>query len=42
MLPRWYGILLSAILADLRYLYKDEAYESEQEYRIIGVAEFQK
>ena len=28
------------ILADLRYLYKHEAYKPEQEYRIIGVAEF--
>ena len=28
------------ILADLRYLYKDEAYEWEEEYRIIRVAEF--
>ena len=28
------------ILADLRYLYKDEAYQWEEEYRIIRVAEF--
>ena len=28
------------ILADLRYLYKDEAFEWEEEYRIIRVAEF--
>ena len=28
------------ILADLRYLYKDEAYQWEEEYRIILVAEF--
>ncbi len=28
------------ILADLRYLYKDEAYELEEEYRIIRVVEF--
>ena len=28
------------ILADLRYLYKDEAYKWEEEYRIIRVAEF--
>ena len=32
--------LAQAILADLRYLYKDAAYKLEQEYRIIRIAEF--